>query len=153
MGRRLLIREKAGEAQTKFVRAAADSHSAANCVSLAAGNARIDSAQCTAYLSLMQNLDRFDVDEMLPIGGDLWKATLVLKSPETVSGRAVAQACRVIVRFAYPPEAPSGGLIQAAVDKAKEALAKGVAILEADDVATLQADYQRSVASPFGVTE
>lgn len=74
-------------------------------------------------------MNRFEITEIEPIGADLWKARVIIGSPEALSGIDVVQGASLLVRFQCPDDATVRDLIDAAVRKGKESLSSALSFL------------------------
>lgn len=80
---------------------------------------------------------RFSVRDIERIGPDLWMAKVECAFEETLSEHDVAQVCRITVRFNYEVGGTVEGMMEAAKEKAQEALSDAASLLQRHSAAEL----------------
>lgn len=92
--------------------------------------------------------ERFLIDGLQPIGNNFWKASISIRSPETIEGRGVAQVTTVTVRFKYDHAGDAQGLLQRARDEAQRCLALATDVLRENSLPDLLSELERDDPLP-----
>ena len=93
---------------------------------------------------------KFSIERLQPIGGDLWRAEVIVRTEETLGTREVAQVAALTVRFTIDTSSPVEELLQRAVDEARRCLALSSAYLQDRALPELLAELEPKPFQPFG---